>query len=182
MICIVIFFIIDVVFEVVCLLFEVVNKQIGFVFNFFCLVVNSLVVLEGYFGMFGVLAKGWLLVQMCECIVLVVVQINVCGYCLVVYSFMVSKFVKLDDVEIVVNCGGCFCDVKVDVVVCFVVSVVIQCGYVVDVEVVVVCVVGYDDVQIVEIVQYVVLNIWINYINEVVQIVFDFFVVVLFVV
>lgn len=155
-------------------LLEAVNKQIGSVPNLFRLVANSPAALEGYLGMSGALAKGRLPAQTRERIALAVAQINACGYCLAAHSFMASKLAKLDDAEIAANRGGRSQDAKADAAVRFAASVATQRGHVSDAEVAAVRAAGYDDAQIVEIVQHVALNTWTNYINEVAQTVIDF--------
>ncbi len=155
-------------------LLEAVNKQIGSVPNLFRLVANSPAALEGYLGMSGALAKGRLPPQTRERIALAVAQINACGYCLAAHSLMASKLAKLDDAEIAANRGGRSRDAKADAAVRFAASVATQRGHVADAEVAAVRAAGYDDAQIVEIVQHVALNTWTNYINEVAQTVLDF--------
>ncbi|MBI3347519.1 MAG: peroxidase-related enzyme, partial [Burkholderiales bacterium] len=155
-------------------LLEAVNKQIGSVPNLFRLVANSPAALEGYLGMSGALAKGRLPAQTRERIALAVAQINACGYCLAAHSFMGSNLAKLSDAEIAANRSGRSTDAKADAAVRFAASVATQRGHVSDAEVAAVRSAGYDDAQIVEIVQHVALNTWTNYINEVAKTVIDF--------
>lgn len=155
-------------------LLEAVNKQIGSVPNLFRLVANSPAALEGYLGMSGALAKGRLPAQTRERIALAVAQINACGYCLAAHTFMGSNLAKLSDAEIAANRNGRSNDAKADAAVRFAASVATQRGHVSDAEVAAVRAAGYDDAQIVEIVQHVALNTWTNYINEVAKTVIDF--------
>jgi uncharacterized peroxidase-related enzyme len=155
-------------------LLEAVNKQIGSVPNLFRLVANSPAALEGYLGMSGALAKGRLPAQTRERIALAVAQINACGYCLAAHTYMGANLAKLSDAEIAANRGGRSTDAKADAAVRFAASVATQRGHVSDAEVQAVRAAGYDDAQIVEIVQHVALNTWTNYINEVAKTVIDF--------
>lgn len=155
-------------------LLEAVNKQIGSVPNLFRMVANSPAALEGYLGMSGALAKGRLPAQTRERIALAVAQINACGYCLAAHTYMGSNLAKLSDAEIAANRGGRSTDAKADAAVRFAASVATQRGHVSDTEVAAVRAAGYDDAQIVEIVQHVALNTWTNYINEVAKTVIDF--------
>lgn len=155
-------------------LLEAVNKQIGSVPNLFRLVANSPAALEGYLGMSGALAKGRLPAQTRERIALAVAQINACGYCLAAHSYMGAHLAKLSAEEIAANRNGGSTDAKADAAVRFAASVATQRGHVSDAEVAAVRAAGYDDAQIVEIVQHVALNTWTNYINEVAKTVIDF--------
>lgn len=155
-------------------LLEAVNKQIGSVPNLFRLVANSPAALEGYLAMSGALGKGRLPAPTRERIALAVAQINACGYCLAAHSFLGANLAKLDAAEIAANRGGRSNDAKADAAVRFAASVATQRGHVSDAEVAAVRAAGYDDAQIVEIVQHVALNTWTNYINEVAKTVIDF--------
>lgn len=155
-------------------LLDAVQKQIGSVPNLFRLVANSPAALEGYLGMSGALAKGRLPAQTRERIALAVAQVNGCGYCLAAHTFMGSNLAKLSDAEIAANRHGRSTDAKADAAVRFAASVATQRGHVADTDVQAVRAAGYDDAQIVEIVQHVALNTWTNYLNEVAQTVIDF--------
>lgn len=155
-------------------LLEAVNKQIGSVPNLFRLVANSPAALEGYLSMSGALAKGRLPAQTRERIALAVAQINACGYCLAAHSFLGANLAKLSAEEIAANRNGGSIDAKAHAAVRFAASVAMQRGHVSDAEVAAVRAAGYDDAQIVEIVQHVALNTWTNYINEVAKTVIDF--------
>jgi alkylhydroperoxidase family enzyme len=81
---------------------------------------------------------------------------------------------KLDDAEIAANRAGTSIDPKADAAVRFAAKVVRARGHVADEDVRAVKLAGYDDAQVIEIVQHVALNTWTNYINEVAQTVIDF--------
>lgn len=155
-------------------LLQAVNRQIGSVPNLFRLVANSPAALEGYLGMSGALAKGRLPAATRERIALAVAQINACGYCLAAHTYLGSQVAKLSDAEMTANRQGRSDDAKADAAVRFAARVATQRGHVSDADVAAVRDAGYDDGQIVEIVQHVALNTWTNYINEVAQTVIDF--------
>jgi uncharacterized peroxidase-related enzyme len=155
-------------------LLEAVNKQLGVVPNLFRLVANSPSALEGYLAMSGALAKGSLPAQTRERIALAVAQLNACDYCLSAHSYLGKNLAKLSDAEIAANRRGGSLDPKADAAVRFAAQVVRERGHVSDAEVQAVRMAGYDDAQIVEIVQHVALNTWTNYINEVAKTEIDF--------
>lgn len=155
-------------------LLEAVNKQLGFVPNLFRVVANSPAALEGYLGMSGALAKGKLPAQTRERIALAVAQINGCNYCLSAHSEMGKSFAKLSEAEIAANRSGGSLDPKADAAVRFAAKVARERGHVSDADVQAVRMAGYDDAQIVEVVQHVALNTWTNYLNEVAKTEIDF--------
>jgi uncharacterized peroxidase-related enzyme len=153
---------------------EAVKKQLGVVPNLFRLVANSPSALEGYLGMSGALASGSLPAQTRERIALAVAQINNCNYCLSAHSYLGKNLAKLSDAEVAANRHGGSLDPKADAAVRFAAKVVRERGHVSDADVRAVRMAGYDDAQIVEIVQHVALNTWTNYINEVAKTEIDF--------
>lgn len=155
-------------------LLEAVHKQIGSVPNLFRLVANSPAALEGYLGMSGALAKGALPAATLERIALAVAQINGCNYCLSAHTYMGKNLAKRDAAEIAANRRGGSNDPKADAAVRFAAKVARERGHVSDDDVRAVRMAGYDDAQIVEIVQHVALNTWTNYINEVAKTEIDF--------
>lgn len=146
---------------------EAVKKQLGSVPNLFRLVANSPAALEGYLAMSGALAKGSLPAPTRERIALAVAQINGCNYCLSAHSYLGKHGARLSDAEIAANRHGGSLDPKADAAVRFAAKVVRERGQVSDADVQAVRMAGYDDAQIVEIVQHVALNTWTNYLNEV---------------
>lgn len=155
-------------------LLEAVNKQLGSVPNLFRIVANSPAALEGYLGLSGALAKGTLPAPTRERIALAVAQFNGCSYCLSAHSYLGKNLAKLSDAEILANRHGSSLDPKADAAVRFAVKVVRERGHVADADVQAVRMAGYDDAQIVEIVQHVALNTWTNYVNEVAKTEVDF--------
>jgi uncharacterized peroxidase-related enzyme len=155
-------------------LLEAVKKQLGIVPNLFRLVANSPAALEGYLGLSGALAKGELPAATRERIALAVAEINGCGYCLSAHTYLGKNLAKLDDAEIAANRNGGSNDPKADAAVRFAAKVATTRGHVGDADVRAVKLAGYDDAQVVEIVQHVALNTWTNYINEVAKTEIDF--------
>jgi uncharacterized peroxidase-related enzyme len=153
---------------------QAVHEQLGVVPSLFRVVANSPAALEGYLGMSGALGKGALPAQTRERIALAVAQINGCGYCLAAHSYLGKNLAKLSDAEIAANRHGGSLDPKADAAVRFAAKVVRERGHVPDEDLQAVRMAGYDDAQIVEIVQHVALNTWTNYINEVAKTDIDF--------
>lgn len=153
---------------------EAVKKQLGVVPNLFRLVSNSPAALEGYLGLSGALGKGTLPAQTRERIALAVAEANGCDYCLSAHAYLGKNLAKLDDAEITANRSGASNDPKADAALKFAVKVVRARGAVSDEDVAAVKAAGYDDAQVIEIVQHVALNTWTNYINNVAQTEIDF--------
>ncbi len=151
-----------------------VKKQLGIAPNLFRLVSNSPAALEGYLGMSAALGKGALPAPTRERIALAVAEINGCSYCLSAHTYLGKNLAKLDDAEMTANRSGASNDPKADAAVRFAAKVTQQRGHVSAEDVVAVRNAGYDDAQIIEIVQHVALNTWTNYINEVAKTEIDF--------
>jgi uncharacterized peroxidase-related enzyme len=155
-------------------LLEAVKRQLGIVPNLFRLVSNSPVALEGYLGVLGALNKGGLPAPTRERIALAVAEINGCSYCLSAHTYLGKNVAKLDDAEITANRSGASNDPKADAAVRFAAKIARERGHVSEDDVRAVKVAGYDDAQVIEIVQHVALNTWTNYINEVAKTEIDF--------
>jgi uncharacterized peroxidase-related enzyme len=148
-------------------LLEAVNKKFGTVPNLFRLVSNSPAALQGYLGMSGALDKGALPAATRERIALAIAEQNGCGYCLSAHTYIGKHLAKLDDGEIAANRRGDSHDAKAAAAVRFAVSVLRKRGHLDDAELSAVRAAGYDDAQLVEIVQHVALNVWTNFLNNV---------------
>ena len=155
-------------------LLDAVKQQLGAVPNLFRLVANSPAALEGYLGMHGALGKGALAAPTGERIALAVAEINGCNYCLSAHTYLARKVAGLDDAEIMANRAGHSLDAKADAAVRFEAAVARERGQVQPRDLAAVRAAGYDDAQVIEIVQHVALNTWTNYINEVAQTDIDF--------
>jgi uncharacterized peroxidase-related enzyme len=159
-------------------LLEAVKKQLGVVPNMFRLISNSPAALEGYLSLSGALAKGKLPPQTRERIALAVAEVNGCGYCLSAHTYLARNLAKLDDAEITANRSGASNDPKADAAVRFASKVAQERGHVSDADFAAVKAAGYDDGQIIEIVQHVALNVWTNFLNETAKTEIDFPVVI----
>ena len=109
-----------------------------------------------------------------ERIALAVAEINSCSYCLSAHSYLGKNLAKLDEAEIGANRNGGSNDPKADAAVRFAAKVATARGHVSDEDVRAVKLAGYDEAQVIEIVQHVALNTWTNYINEVAKTEIDF--------
>ena len=150
-------------------LLEAVKKQLGVVPNLFRLVANSPAALQGYLGLSGALGKGALPAATRERIALAVAEINGCDYCLSAHTYLGKNLAKLDEAEIAANRKGASNDPKADAAVRFAAKVARERGHVNDEDLRAVKLAGYDDAQVIEIVQHVALNTWTNYINTVAE-------------
>jgi uncharacterized peroxidase-related enzyme len=146
---------------------EAVKQQLGVAPNLFRLVATSPAALEGHLGMFGALGKGTLPLATRQRIALAVAEINGCDYCLSAHTYLGKNLAKLDDAEMTANRNGHSNDPKADAAVKFAATVARERGNVSNAELAAVKVAGYDDAQVIEIVQHVALNVWTNYINKV---------------
>lgn len=155
-------------------LLDAVNRQLGVVPNLFRLVSNSPAALEGYLNLSGALAKGALPAATRERIALAVAQVNGCDYCLSAHTYLGKHLAKLDEQEMAANRGGRSNDPKADAAVRFAAKVARERGHVAESDVRDVRAAGYDDAQVIEIVQHVALNVWTNYINVVADTDIDF--------
>jgi uncharacterized peroxidase-related enzyme len=155
-------------------LLEAVNRQLGVVPNLFRLVSNSPAALEGYLGLSGALSKGTLPAATRERIALAVAQVNGCDYCLSAHTYLGKNVARLDEQEMLANRDGRSNDPKADAAIRFAAKVARERGHVSESDLRSVRESGYDDAQIIEIVQHVALNVWTNYINVVADTDIDF--------
>ena len=155
-------------------LLEAVKKQLGIVPNLFRLVAKSPIALDGYLAMNGALNKGTLPAATRERIALAVAEINGCNYCLSAHTYLAKNVAKLDDSEITANRSGASNDPKADAAVHFAARITSVRGHINDADLSAVRLAGYDDAQIIEIVQHVAINTWTNYMNEVAATDIDF--------
>ena len=155
-------------------LLEAVKKLLGTVPNVFRVAANSPAALEGYVSMLGALGKGSLPGPTHERIALLVAESNGCDYCLSAHTWLGKNVAKLDDAELSANRRGASQDPKAAAALRFARAVMERRGHVGDEELRAVRDAGYDDAQIVEIVQHVALNTWTNFVNSVAQTTVDF--------
>lgn len=151
-----------------------VEKQLGTVPNLFRLVAVSPAALEGYLGLSGALGKGRLPAATRERIALAVAEYNGCGYCLSAHTYLGTNLARLSDEEIAQNRAGRSTDAKADAAVRFALKVAETRGRVGTEDLTGLRTAGYEDAQVIEIVQHVALNIWTNYLNELARTEIDF--------
>lgn len=153
---------------------EAVSRQLGSVPNLFRVVAGSPTALAGLLGLEGAASKGRLGAKTLERIALAIAEVNGCGYCLSAHTYIARNLAKLDDAEITANRSGVSNDLRAAAAVRFAVQIAQFRGHVSDEQVAAVRAAGFDDAQIVEIVQAVALNTYTNYLNEVAQTAIDF--------
>jgi len=153
---------------------EAVSRQLGTVPNLFRTVANSPTALGGLLALEGAASKGRLGARTLERIALAVAEVNSCGYCLSAHTYIARNLARLDDAEITANRNGVSNDPQAAAAVRFAVQVAQLRGHVSDAQVAAIRAAGFDDAQIVEIVQAVVLNTYTNYLNEVARTEIDF--------
>jgi uncharacterized peroxidase-related enzyme len=149
-------------------------KQLGAVPNLFLLVSTSPAALQGYLGLSEALSKGELPAATRERIALAVAEINGCSYCLSAHSYLGKTLAKLDDTEIAANRCARSNDPRAAAAVHFAASVARERGHISEDDLRAIRLAGYNDAQVIEIVQHVALNTWTNYINEVAKTDIDF--------
>lgn len=155
-------------------LLQTVKKMFGVVPNLFRLVSTSPAALEGYLSLLGALRKGSLEAPTRARIALAVAEVNGCSYCLSAHSYLGKNLSKLDDAEMTANRQGRSKDPKADAAVRFAVKVTRQRGRLSPAEIQALKSAGYDDAQLIEIVQHVALNVWTNYLNLIAETEVDF--------
>jgi uncharacterized peroxidase-related enzyme len=155
-------------------LLHAVKGQLGIVPNVFRLAATSPAALKGYVSMLNALNEGSLPAPTRERVALAVAEVNGCEYCLSAHTYLAKNVAKLDDAEIAANRNGASNDPKADAAVRFAVKVARDRGHVSEEDLRAVKLAGYDNAQVIEIVQHVALNSWTNYINEVAKTEIDF--------
>lgn len=155
-------------------LLEGVKRKLGVAPNLFRLVANSPAALQGYVGLIEALGAGTLSAATRERIALAVAEANGCTYCLSAHTYLGKHVAKLDDAELAANRAGTSSDPQAAAAVAFAVKVVHERGHVGESDIRALKAAGYDDAQVIEIVQHVALNTWTNYINEVAKTDVDF--------
>jgi uncharacterized peroxidase-related enzyme len=138
-------------------LLEVVKRKMGSMSNMFRLIANSPAALEGYLALSGALDKGSLPAPTRERIALAIAEINGCSCCLSAHSYLGKNREELDDAEMAANREGRSNDPRADAALRFAVKVARERGHVSDLDLSSVKAAGYDDAQVIEIVQHVAL-------------------------
>jgi uncharacterized peroxidase-related enzyme len=146
---------------------EAVKKQLGLVPNLFRLVAASPAALKGYLGVSAALGEGRLPAATRERIALAVAQFNGCDYCLSAHTYLGKHLAKLDEAEMAANRRGTSGDAHADGAVRFAVKVLERRGQVDDADLREIYAAGYDDAQVIEIIEHVALNVFTNFVNNV---------------
>lgn len=153
---------------------EGINKQLGSVPNIYRLVALSPAALKGFMAQAEALSKGKLSPKIREGISLAIGQFNGCGYCLSAHSFISTQLLKTDQAEVTANRKATSGDKKTEAALKFAVKVAETKGRVAEQELTKLREAGFDDAEIIEIIQNVTLNIWTNYFNNVAETLIDF--------
>ena len=153
---------------------EAVKKQLSVAPNLYRLIANSPAALEGFVGMTAALDKGMLPLPTRERIALAIAEINGSTYCLSAHGYIGKSRAKLDDTEIAANRDGRSHDLQADAAVKFAAKIAREHGHISEADLRAVKAAGYDDAQVIEIIQHVALNLFTNYLNLVAQTDIDF--------
>jgi uncharacterized peroxidase-related enzyme len=154
-------------------LLDTVKKNMGMVPNLLKALANSPAVLEAYLGISGALAGGVLAPKIRESIALVVAEINRCDYCLAAHT-MIGKKAGLTDAEVLESRRGVLQDPKANAAVQLTKAVLDKQGFVADADIQAAKKAGLSEAEIVEVVANVILNIFTNYFNHVIETEIDF--------
>lgn len=146
-----------------------VQKALGVTPNMTKAMVNSPAVLEAYLGFSGALAGGALSAPTRERIALLVAEENGCDYCLSAHSYIGANIAKLDATEIEASRHGESTDAKAAAVLVFATAVVRTRGGVEESDIKTAQAAGLTDGEITEVIAYVALNVFTNYLNKAVD-------------
>lgn len=153
---------------------EAAREKLGRVSNFLQVASRSAAALEGHLRLTESLTRGTLSPAMRARIAVAVSEFNGCDYSLSAQIHAARTVAKLDDAEITANRNGASNDLVADAAVKFAISVVRDRGEVSPEQLTTVKAAGYDEAQIVEIVQHVAAVIFSNYLNKVARTEIDF--------
>ncbi len=154
-------------------LLEIIQKQMGRVPNIFQTMGHSPAVLEGYLNLSKAVDKTSIRPQVREKIALTVGQANQCQYCLSAHTFIGGSLgIKPD--EILHARKGESEDPKTSAILKFTKQVVDSKGKVTDQDVKNLKSAGVTDSEIVEIIMVIVLNMFTNYFNIIIDTKVDF--------
>lgn len=144
-----------------------VQTKFGAVPNMFRLFSNSPVALEGLLGLWGALGKSGLGRELEESIALAVANVNGCSYCNSAHSYLGEKVAKLSADEIALNQDGHSGNPKRNAALQFARRIAETRGATTEKDLERVRRAGYTDAELIEIVGFVALNVFTNYVNEV---------------
>jgi uncharacterized peroxidase-related enzyme len=150
-----------------------VRRKLGLVPNFFRVLANAPVALEGYLNFSAALAGGSLDNRIREQIAIAVAECNLCRYCLNAHAFLAEK-AGLSPEEIASAVRASSSDPRTDAVLKLARAIIVQRGEVNDAELERARVAGLTDGELVETVANIALNIFTNYLNHVARTPIDF--------
>ncbi|MCA8963269.1 MAG: carboxymuconolactone decarboxylase family protein [Planctomycetes bacterium] len=154
-------------------LLEAVQKKLGRTPNLTRVLANAPSALEGYLQFSGALATGSLPAAVREQIALTVAEANLCEYCLAAHT-AIGGMVGLDTAATQAARSASASDPKVDAILKFARSVVVNRGKVTDQDLSKARAAGVGDGEIIETTAHVALNLLTNYVNHVADTVVDF--------
>ena len=150
-----------------------VRRKLGLVPNFFRVLANAPVALEGYLSFSAALGGGSLDNRIREQIAIAVAESNLCRYCLNAHTFLAEK-AGLSPEEIASAVRASSSDPRIDAVLKLARAIIVQRGEVSDAELERARAAGLTDGELVETVANTVLNIFTNYLNHVARTPIDF--------
>jgi len=143
-----------------------VRRKLGLVPNFFRVLANAPVALEGYLNFSAALGGGSLDNGIREQIAIAVAESNLCRYCLNAHTFLAEK-AGLSPEEIASAVRASSSDPRIDAVLKLARAIIVQRGEVSDAELERARAAGLTDGELVETVANTALNIFTNYLNHV---------------
>jgi uncharacterized peroxidase-related enzyme len=147
-------------------LLKAVQAKFGAVPNMFRLASSSPAALEGLLGLWTGIEKSPLGPAFMEGAALTVANVNGCSYCNSAHSYIGSKVAKLPDKEIALNREGRSGDAKTDAGLRFARKVAVNRGEISEDDLQAARRAGFTDAELIDIVGFVALNVFTNYLNE----------------
>lgn len=154
-------------------LMDMAKKNIGMVPNLLKALANSPAVLQSYLSFSGALATGVLSPKTRESIALITAEKNNCDYCRAAHT-MIGKKAGLTDAEVLESRQGILKDPKANAAVQLAKAVLDKKGFVTDADIQAAKKAGLNEAEILEVVGAVILNIFTNYFNHVIETEIDF--------
>ncbi|MEP6621069.1 MAG: carboxymuconolactone decarboxylase family protein [bacterium] len=154
-------------------LLDTTRAMLGGTPNMFTTAANAPAALDAMVGLFGSLSKSSLGAKVGELIAIAVAQANHCGYCLSAHTALGGSF-GVDPVALTGARRAVSSDAKTEAILQLAVTIVERRGQIDDETFARARGAGISDAEIVEVVAYVGLNTYTNYLNNVCQTVIDF--------
>jgi uncharacterized peroxidase-related enzyme len=154
-------------------LFEAIQSQLGMVPNFLRVFAHSPDALKAFLGLHHIANHGSLDAATRERIALALAQQNECEYCLSAHT-AIGRETGLNGAEIEANRAGSSQDAKAAVAIKFARALVAHKGEVTNAELQSMCLAGFSEADIVEVITHVGLNIMTNILGKASQVDIDF--------